>query len=68
MDKKYDCYGFGLRRRNWIVNPNPKSDFEYGLSITILSTKLNCIKQSNPAIPCKQLGLDNFLEAKYIIT
>jgi len=42
MDKKYDFCGFGLKWRNWIGNPNPKSDFEYGLSNTIQSTKLDC--------------------------
>ncbi len=50
-------FGFGLKWKNWIDNPNPKSNFEFGLSITIQSTKLDCnpdwaIHQSNPAIPC----------------
>ncbi len=26
------------KKKNWIENPNPKSDFEYGLSITIQSS------------------------------
>ena len=49
-------FGFGLKWQNWIDNPNPQSDFDFGLSITIQSTKLDCnpdwaIHQSNPAIP-----------------
>jgi len=42
IEKNYDFFGFGLKRKNWIDNTNPKSDFEYGFSITIQSTKLDC--------------------------
>jgi len=28
-------FGFGLKWLNWIDNPNPKSDFNFGLSSTI---------------------------------
>ncbi len=42
----------------WIWIEMTKLDFDFGLSITIQSTKLNCnpdwaIQQSNPAIPCQ---------------
>jgi len=46
---------------NWdfiiVTYPNPKSYFDYGLSIKIQYTKLDCnldwaIRQSNPVIPC----------------
>ncbi len=52
-------FGFGLKQENWIDNPNPKSNFDFGLSITIQSTKLDsnpdwAIQQSNPVIPCWQ--------------
>ena len=52
--------GFGLKWQNWIDNPNPKSNFDFGLSITIQSTKLDCnpdwaIQQSNPAIPWESI-------------
>ena len=55
--------GFGLKWQNWIDNPNPKSNFDFGLSITIQSTKLDCnpdwaIQQSNPAIPCSSTTVD----------
>ena len=51
-----DFFGFGLKRHCWIANPNQKSNFEIGLSITIQSNKMDCnpdwtIQQSNPAIP-----------------
>ncbi len=57
MKKLWTFFGFGLKWENWIDNPNPKSNFEFGLSITIQSTTLDCnpnwaIQQSNPAIPC----------------
>jgi hypothetical protein len=45
-------FGFGLKWKNWIDNPNPKSNFNFGLSITIQSTR----KQSNPAIPCMKVS------------
>ncbi len=35
-------FGFGLKQKNWIDNPNPKSNFDFGLSITIQSTILDC--------------------------
>ncbi len=35
-------FGFGLKWQNWIDNSNPKSDFDFGLSIPIQSTKLDC--------------------------
>ncbi len=46
---------FGLKWKKLLANPNPKSDFDFGLSILIQSTKLDCnpdwaILQSNPAI------------------
>jgi len=47
--------GFGLKRQNCIDSPTPKSDFEFGLSIIIQSTKLDCNQdeQSNPSTPCQ---------------
>jgi hypothetical protein len=36
------AFGFGLKFKNRIDDPNPKSDFDFGLSITIQSTKLDC--------------------------
>jgi len=49
--QKFWFFGFQLKWKNY-----PKSDFEYGLLITIQSTKFDCnsdwtIQQSNPAIP-----------------
>ena len=54
--KKFWWIGFGMKWQNWIDNPNSKSNFDFGFSITIQSTKLDCnldwaIQQSNPAIP-----------------
>jgi hypothetical protein len=37
------AFGFGLKCKNWIDNPNPKSDFDFGLQSGL----------SNPAIPCR---------------
>ncbi len=34
-------FGFGLKWLNWIENSNPKSNFDFGLSITIQSTKMD---------------------------
>jgi len=34
--------GYCSIRLFWIVNPNPKSDSDFGLSIKIKSTKLDC--------------------------
>jgi len=43
ISKKYFSLVFGLTmKKNWIDNPNPKSDFDFGFSITIQSTKLDC--------------------------
>jgi hypothetical protein len=36
------AFGFGLICKNWIDNPNPKPEFDFGFSITIQSTKLDC--------------------------
>ncbi len=33
--KLFWYFGFRLKWQNWIDNPNPKSDFDFGLSITI---------------------------------
>ena len=38
QDKIIQCIGFGLKWQNWIDNPNPKSNFDFGLSITIQSS------------------------------
>jgi hypothetical protein len=29
------AFGFGLKCKNWIDNPNPKSNYDFGLAITI---------------------------------
>jgi hypothetical protein len=42
MKNNFNIIGFGLKWKNWIDNPNPKSKFDFGLSITIQSTKLDC--------------------------
>jgi hypothetical protein len=33
---------FGFKSKNWIGNPNTKYDFDFGLSTTIQSKKLDC--------------------------
>ena len=38
----YDFFGFGMNEKNWIADTNKKSDFDFGLSITIQSIKLDC--------------------------
>jgi len=57
--KELSFFGLGLKLKNWIHNANSKSDFDFGLSITIQYNKLDCnsdwpIQQSNSglAMPC----------------
>jgi len=61
--KLFWYFRLGLKWQNWIDNQNPKSDFDFGLSIPILSTKLDCnpdwaIQQSNTAIPWLRAIID----------
>jgi hypothetical protein len=42
MNNNLNFFGFGLKGKIWIDNPNPKSNFDFGFSITIQSTKLDC--------------------------
>ncbi len=42
MKNNLNFIGFGFKWKNWIDNPNPKFNFDFGLSITIQFTKLDC--------------------------
>ncbi len=62
MKNNLQCFGFGLKWKNWIDNPNPKSNFDFGLSITIRSTKLDC----NPDWAIQQYpGKDQIMRWKF---
>ncbi len=50
LTNKFWLFGFGLKCKNWIYNPNSKSKFDFGLSISFQSNKLDCNPDCNNPI------------------